>query len=270
MVTTLHGLAFALYLVAVGSLAGSLARGRRRVALGSLVFVTAAVIAHGAALAVYTGTFGELPLVGLAPSLSTLAFLIGGLQVATSGLREARPLGLVLAPLAALFTGIALILGFAPAGEPLAFRGAWFGLHVVLAFIGYAGLAVAFAAGLLFLLQLRTLEGKRFGRIFRFFPSLDATDRLGRLALLVGFPALTLALLLGWAWTVRFEGAINAGDPHVLWAVITWVIFLAALAVRWREPGRGRMAALASVIGFVVIVISFVALRLTMVGGRFL
>src|SRR5690606_6513296 len=145
-------------------------------------------------------------LVGLGPSLSTLSLLVGLGAVTASTLGHARTVGLVLVPVVAALQGVGLGMGIVPTGEPLAFRGVWFALHVLFAFVGYAGLTVAFAAGLMYLLQFRELKSKHFGAIFRFFPPLDTLDRLGRQGLLVGFPFLTLAVVVSWAWTARFEG----------------------------------------------------------------
>src|SRR5690606_4571167 len=111
-----------------------------------------AMAVHAAALIAYTASYSEPPLVGLAPSLSTLAFLITAFLFVTS-LSETRPVGIVLVPLAAILLAIALLIGISPSGEPLAFSGVWFSFHVLLAFLGYASLAVAFAAGLLYLMQ---------------------------------------------------------------------------------------------------------------------
>ena len=60
--------------------------------------------------------------------------------------------------------GYATPAGYQPAGPDRVFGrfDAWFYLHVLLAFGGYAGLALASGAGLLYLLQLRELKDKRF------------------------------------------------------------------------------------------------------------
>lgn len=268
MVLTLHGLALALYVAGTIGLAAALAGGRATAPRWCVGVIAAGVLCHGGALAAFAAEFGELPLVGIAPSLSSLGFVIAVLATGAGGLGEGRPLGLVLVPLVALLVAVALAAGLAPAGEELSFRGPWFALHVVLGFLSYAGLAVAFAAGLLYLLQFRELKGKRFGRMFRFFPPLGTLDRVGRRALAIGFPALSLAIALGWAWTVRFQRSFAVRDPEVIWGLLTWVVFVAALAARAGGAERDRRGALASVIGFVVVVLLYVVLRLSMAEGR--
>jgi len=126
---------------------------------------------------------------------------------------------------------------------------------------------VAFAAGLVYLLQFRELKVKRLGRVFRFFPSLDTLDVVGRRALAIGFAALSIALVLGWAWTVRFQNSFAIGEPDVVWGIVTWFTFLAVIAARVGDPARGRRGAMASVVGFAVVVLVYMVLRLNGAGG---
>jgi HemX protein len=269
IVTVLIALALVLYLGASGALAASFADGRGVAPRTGAAMAKAAVVLHGAGLVAFTARYAELPLVGLAPSLATLAFLIAVFLFAATIAAESRPVGLVLVPLVALLLAVALVLGVAPTGQPMAFRGLWFSLHVLLAFVGYAGLTLAFAAGLLYLLQFRELKGKRLGRVFRFFPSLPVLDTMGRRGLAVGFPALTLALLLAWAWTVRFHRTLAVTDPQVIWGILTWMAFAVVFALRAVQgPATERRAAAASVAGFVVVVVAYLVLRVFMAGGR--
>src|SRR5690554_1064147 len=143
MVAILHGLALILYLLAASVLLRTLAGAHPRAPQRGPAVLGAAVLAHGAGLAAYAAEHGELPLVGLAPSLSVFALLIAAFLFAVAFFREARTLGLVLLPLVSLMLAVALALGIRPSGEALTFRGPWLYLHVLLAFIGYAGLAVA-------------------------------------------------------------------------------------------------------------------------------
>jgi HemX protein len=268
MVLLLHTLALLSYLLAGGVVAVTFATDRVTVPRASAALLAGGVGIHALALAAFVVRFAELPLVGLAPSFSTLAFLIGGFLLVATVAGEGRPVGLVLIPLIGVLLGAALVLGIAPAGEPLAFRGVWFAFHVVLAFIGYAGFAVAFAAGLCYLLQFRQLKGRHFGRVFRFFPALPTLDRLGRWGVLIGFPALTAALLLGWAWTARFRQTLAFTDPKIGWAVFTWLLLGSVLLARRGGAAGERRGAALSVVGFGLVVIAYLVLRLGLAGGR--
>lgn len=271
MTLSLHLAALGLYALAALLLGAALARGDRRLPAVATATTGVAVACHVAALVAYRAQWGELPLVGLGPSLSFLALLVGLGSFGVATLGRTGPLGLVLVPVAAVLAAAAEWTGLHPLGvEPMAFGGRWFVLHVVLAMLGYAGLTVAFAAGLMYLVQFRALKTKRFGAAFRFFPPLDTLDRTGKAALIAGMAFLSLALLVGWAWTERFQRPMGAGNPKVIWGVLSWVVFAAALAVRAGGGTRGLRSALASVLGFAVVVVSYVLLRLATAGGGFL
>ncbi|HEX2202844.1 MAG TPA: cytochrome c biogenesis protein CcsA [Longimicrobium sp.] len=262
MTATLHLIALALYALSAALLGVSMARTDRRLPSVATGVLGAAIVLHGADLfLLYPREYGEPPLVGLGPSLSVLALLVaaGSLGIATIG--RTGPVGLVLVPVAAALAAVAEIAGVRPSGEVMDFRGPWFVGHVVLAMLGYAGLTVAFAAGLLYLLQYRELKSKRFGAVFRYFPPLDTLDRIGRGALVAGMSFLTAALLVGWAWTERFEHPMSPGNPKVIWGVLSWLVFAAALLARAGGGRPARRSALASVLGFAVVVVWYLLLR---------
>lgn len=263
----IHGLALLFYIGAFVLWAGALWRGGRGRETGWAFGLAAAGVAtHLVALADYTAAHGELPLTGLGPSLSSLALVIGLGLMATLALGEASRVGIVLVPLILLLEGTATVLGVEPRpGPPLDFQGAWFSLHVTLAFVGYSGMAVAFAAGLLYLIQFHELKVKHLGRLFRFLPALATLDRLVRTGLVVGVVTLGLGLALGWAWTVRFRGSLEVGDPKVVWGVFSWAVLVASLATRLGPGRRDRRGAVAAVVGFSVVAAAYVLLRTTVV-----
>lgn len=233
-------------------------RGAVRATLG------AAVAAHLAALVGFAAVHGTLPLVGLGPASSTLAFLIGAVALVASLRPETRPAGLFLLPLLLLLLGEALVVGVEPAARQTAFRGPWFVFHVGSVFAGYAGLLLASAAATMYLLQFRSLKRKEFGSVFRFFPSLESLDRLNRVGLHFGFPALTLGLVAGWSWTLTYGGSgLALGNPQVVLGIVTWVAYLVAIFVRVAPEWRDARAAAASAAAFVVTLAAFLALRLT-------
>lgn len=270
MIAVLHAAALAAYVLSAVLLVRSLAQGGRSVPWTASAALAAGVLLHAGALAWFTARYGELPLAGIGPSLSTLGLVIALFVLGAASLGEARPLGIAVVPLAALLCALAIALGVTPS-EPGDFFGSrtWFYLHVLLAFGGYAGLALASGAGLLYLLQLRELKDKRFGRVFRFLPSLDTLEDVGRRSLVVGLISLTLGLALAWAWTVHFQGSLQLGEPKVVWAVGTWLVMAAALGLRGGGPRRERWGAALSVGGFVLVVVAYLVLRVGMIGEGF-
>jgi ABC-type uncharacterized transport system permease subunit len=270
MTTALHILTLGLYVLVGGMYSLSLAAGKNAVPKPGVALIAAAVLAHTAALIAFTSHYRELPLVGVGASLSSFAFLIGACLLAAALATESRPLGLVLAPIIALLLIAVLALGVAPTGADFEFGGVWFAAHVVLAFIGYAGMALAFASSLLYLLQFRELKHKHFGRLFRFMPSLEMLDKVAHRALLIGFATLTLALVLGWAWTVQFRDSFEMSDPKVVWAMFTWIAFAVALASR-TGAGAERRGARMNIAAFTVIILAYVVIRIAAArGGVFL
>ncbi len=232
-------------------------------------WVAAGAVAHGVATLLYTWRFGQLPLVGLAPSLASLALLVALALVLLRALRAAGAVGLLLAPVAALLLGFALVVGVEPATEAPIYRAPWLGVHVGLSFTGYAGLLVAAAASAMYLLQFRQLKQKRFGAVFRFFPDLETLDHVSGRALLAGFTALTLGLLVGWGWTLSFGTSPRWNMPQVVWGVLTWVVFVAALAARalwgWVGPKRAWL----NVLGFAAVLAAYFVLKWNAPEARF-
>lgn len=222
----------------------------------------ATVLVHAGALAAFTVRTGSLPLVGLGPASSSLAFVLAVTALTTALRQDLRAARLFILPLAIALLAEAVLVGVEATARQTAFRGPWFVAHVGTAFVGYGGLSLASAAAAMYLLQFRSLKEKRFGSVFRYFPSLDALDRLNRMGLAVGFPALTLGLLAGWGWTLTYGRGLALGDPQVVLGMVTWVAYLIPIGVRLRrEWGEGRVA-WSAVLAFVVTAAVFVSLRI--------
>lgn len=257
-----YATAAALYLAASIRHAVRFARARSGTTTLVAVIIYLGLLAHLIATGLYWARYGEPPLVGLGPSLASLALLIAlalaGLGVSAS----ARSLGLILAPVVAVVLVLAMSFGIEPTGSELAFRGKWLLLHISLSFIGYVGWVVAAAAALVYLLQFHELKQKRLGAVFEFFPPLQTLDRLSEWALVTGFASLTLGISLGWAWTIRFEGGFRWSDPKVIWAVVTWFALLMALWARFSGGRTSRQAAVWNVAGFGVVLVAYLVAKL--------
>jgi ABC-type uncharacterized transport system permease subunit len=232
--------------------------------------VGVAVVVHAVALGSFWARHGELPLSGPGAALSSLAFVGGMALLALLPIRQVARVGVALLPFIVVCLGVALLVGIRPSDQALAFQGAGFVLHVTFAFLGYQGLALASAAGCLYLVQHHELKAKRMGRFFHFIPPLATLDLLGQVGVWVGFVALTLALGFGWAWTAQHPGVLAPSDPKVIWAVLSWAIFAAVLLLRRGKGRREYRSALASVVGFSIVLGTYLVVRLTAPGGGFL
>lgn len=259
-----HFLVLVLYLAAFLLWFSTLITGGR--SRQSLPAWTAAVgvAVHVAALARFTLIYGELPLVGLGPSLSMLALLTGIGLAAALALREGGRVGIVLLPLAFTLQVTALLAGIRPSGVAPDFRGGWFILHAGLGLAGIVGVSLAGAAGWLYLAQLRELKEKRMGRLFHFLPPLVTLDRLGHVGSRMGFVLLTLSLALGWAWTVRFRGTFGQDTAQMWWGLFSWLVMLSAIVARGLGEGSAeRRSAVANSLAFLLIAAGYLVLRLS-------
>jgi ABC-type uncharacterized transport system permease subunit len=232
----------------------------------AIAFPCAGAAAHVVALS-------QLTLVGLGPALSMLAFCLVLLQLASERLVRGSAVSFFAAPLATGLVGLAVLSGLSPGTEIPASRTTWLALHVALSVLGLALMALAFIAAALYLLQFRELKARRFGQVFQLFPPLERLDQLNRFALVAGFPALTLGLLLAVGYGARFSGGagLHVAKAQLVWGLFTWVVLGWAVWVRVVRHWGGRRAALASIAGFSAVLLVYVALKLVQPGAeRFL
>ena len=214
----------------------------------------------------------QLTLVGLGPALSMLALCLVLLQLASERLLRGSAVSFFAAPVATGLLGLAILSGLTPDASPAPGRNTWFVLHVVLSVLGVALMALAFIAAALYLLQFRELKARRFGQIFQLFPPLERLDQLNRFALVAGFPALTLGVLLALGYGARFSGdGLHLAKAQLVWGIFTWGVLAWAVWVRVVRHWAGRRAAFASIAGFAAVILVYVALKLAQPGvERFL
>jgi len=156
-----------------------------------------------------------------------------------------------------------------PEARPVVGRSPWSILHVTISILGLAMLALAFIAAALYLLQFRELKAKRFGQVFRLFPPLERLDQLNHLSLVVGFPTVTLGVLLGFG--VRYAGGVPVDAAQVVWGMLMWLVLGWTVGVRLVRHWAGRRAAFASIASFAAVLLVYLALKLTAPGTeRFL
>ena len=182
---------------------------------------------------------GQLPLTGLGPSLSFAGLVLAVTLLVVELAARDVSLTLVAAPLAAIPTICANLIGLVPGVEPVGARGVWLFAHIALSFVGIAAFATAAAAGCMYLVERRELKSRRFGAIFRFFPPLATLDRVNHVAAIAGWLGLTLGVVLAVTYSLAYH---EMSVPKLVWATGAWlaVCGIALGRVRGRLAGAAR------------------------------
>jgi cytochrome c-type biogenesis protein CcsB len=252
-------LLFTLAFYAVGALQVLLQALTRRKLLTSWT-VTATLIGfalHTASLAQRWTEAGHFPAVGLHDVTSFLAWALVLVFLMTYTRTRVEALGLAVYPVAFALVLVSNMTPAAESDDPI-LRSYFLPIHATLAFLGYAALFVAFAMGLLYLVQERELKSRSPRRLYYILPSLERCDTIGGRSVEVGFAFLTLAIVTGMLWSYRARGVYWTGDAKEWTALIAWVLYVALVLARHRTGWGGRRAALLGIAGFAAVVLTFV------------
>ena len=137
----------------------------------------------------------------------------------------------------------------------------WLPMHVWFAFLGDALLGISACLAGMYLIQERQLKRKRLGPFYYRLPPLDLVDRLSYRCISIGFPFLTLGILTGSIWLKSAQGAyIDWQDGRQTATLLTWFLYAALLHGRLIAGWRGRKVAWLNIIGFLVILGTFLQL----------
>jgi ABC-type uncharacterized transport system permease subunit len=208
-----------------------------------------------------TWRWQQFPSATVSQALSVVAFAIALVYLFLEWLGGERATGVWLVGQVLVFQLLAAVLNQPRPPRRELFEHPLFGIHVFLALLGYAAFAVAASYGFLFLRLYRELKGARFSVFYGKLPPLEVLERMMTGALVVGFLALTGALLDGAVWLRQIAPTEWRADPTVLLSLATWALYGGALLLRRMRRWQGRQTAVASLAGLGVIVVSLVAVN---------
>lgn len=125
--------------------------------------------------------------------------------------------------------------------------------HVLSYLVAYAAMARAF---LLSLSSLWKPPGER-----------ERWERASHANAMLGFPLMTLGLLLGAFWAKYAWGDYWSWDPKEVWSLITWFTYLLYFHVRLERRRSPRWSVFLLGLGFAVIVVTLFVVNLTPLFG---
>jgi len=209
---------------------------------------------------------GRTPITNLHESLSFFSLALVGIFIAFERRYKACILGSFISPLALVLMIVSSL--FPAAITPLnpSLKSNWLAVHTTLAFLGYATFAVAFGAGIMYLIQEHFLKSRRLGAMYQKLPSLDTLDDINYRCLTFGFPLLTFAIITGAIWAETAWGTYWSWDPKETWSLVTWFVYAALLHGRLTTGWRGKRAAVLAIVGFFIMLFTFLGVNLLLPG----
>ncbi|MCS7307320.1 MAG: c-type cytochrome biogenesis protein CcsB [Aquificaceae bacterium] len=195
------------------------------------------------------------PWSNLFEALTFWSFVVGFIYLFLERKYGIRLIGAVVVPLVfglsafALFYASKDIVPLMPA-----LRSYWLYVHVVTAFVGYAGFTVGFGGAVFYLIK------ERFPQLP--LPSREVLDEITYKSIVLVFPLWTASIILGAAWANEAWGGYWSWDPKEVWSLIVWLFFGAYLHARQMLGWKGKRTAWMVVFGFITVLICFFAVNL--------
>lgn len=228
---------------------------RRDQAPAKLTMVAlAAGIALCLAVVVMRLARGHAPAASGFDTFALLALLAGAGAAYLQAVNALGRAGLVLMPLATAWTAMAVGLS-GPAYHDFA-RDTWTVVHVTLATSAALAFAAAAIGGWLYLRKHRQLRRKDPRMFQGGTPSLERLGRFLRRALPVSFILVTATIIAGLADAFGRHAYFRnwVTHPKMLTAGVTWLIYSVALHAAYARRFRARLAAILSIVGFILLV----------------
>jgi ABC-type transport system involved in cytochrome c biogenesis permease subunit len=130
-----------------------------------------------------------------------------------------------------------------------ALQSPWFVPHVVVYLLSYALLGVSAFVGLLGVINIYRKK---------------AVNHLSQLAdnvVYIGFALLTMGLLFGALWAKEAWGHYWTWDPKEVWALITWLVYLLYIHLRYSFSTRHKWAFWSLLIAFIMLLVCWFGLN---------
>lgn len=122
-------------------------------------------------------------------------------------------------------------------------------VHVAAAVIAYGAFAVGFGLAVVYLIQTRSRPPSS--------PQMETIDRISYQSVIIGFPFLTLTIILGAVWAEIAWGRYWGWDPKETASLVTWLLYTIYLHARIMRGWHGKKAAGLLIIGFCAVLFTF-------------
>jgi ABC-type uncharacterized transport system permease subunit len=225
-------------------------------------------VVHTAYLANIAISTHQLPVTTVRESLLVLAWILAVIDLyLVVRSPKTSAVGLFLLPVVVALSAFAGLEGrrAVDAGWAGSVR-FWGAVHGGFWLLGAVLTCVAFAFGLMYLVQAARLKHKRPASLGFALPSLEQSERWNYWAITMAFPLLTIGFWIGVllvpATRTSGEPALSWTDPKILSAAGLWLFFAVLLNAHFRPAMRGRRVMVLTVLAFVFLLFTWVGVGL--------
>lgn len=198
---------------------------------------------------------GRPPFANMYEALVLMAWCIAFVYIVFNAFARVRFLGGAVSLLVLLMMNFVATLDSSIVPLMPALQSKWISIHVITYFIGYGGLTLSFIAGIYYLI------------VRRGNPALAAElDRYGYRFIAFAFPFLTIGMTTGSVWASAAWGTYWGWDPKETCSLITWLVYALYLHLRATRGWKEYRAAYLSVIGYLVVLFTFVGVNFILPG----
>ncbi|GAA4780304.1 c-type cytochrome biogenesis protein CcsB [Microbacterium gilvum] len=207
---------------------------------------------------------GRVPWSNMYEFAMTGTLLITAVYLGVLFWKDLRFLGAFMTGLVTVLLGASSMfyVEIVPLMDPL--KSIWLVIHVFVASLATAFLALAFGLSVLQLLQARrerlavAAEGAAPRRsMLRTIPSAEALEGLAYRFAIIGFIFWTFTLIAGAVWANDAWGRYWGFDTKEVWTFIIWVLYAGYIHARATRGWRGTRSAWLSIVGFVAVIFNF-------------
>ena len=167
----------------------------------------------------------------------------------------ATPLGLMLFAMSAPYLAAVVQV-------PPSLTTSFYALHIGALFLSLALLALAFAAGALFLFIEARIKSKQTMKGFWLdMPALSILDKINAITTMTGFPLYTLGIVAGLIWAKPVFGGTVTGDPKEVISIVIWLMYSVLFHNRLTKGWKGRKPAQLAVFVFILCLFSIIVVN---------
>ena len=226
----------------------------RKRALGWLaVFgVSAGFLSQTIALVLRWHLAGHPPLASMFEYASVMSWMAAGSLAVLVARTRRFEIGAYVSPLIIAMMAIASVVPKEIYQQLVpALQSYWLHIHVSMAALGEGAFALSCGLAIAYLIKARTPGTTP--------AELERLDSLNHQVISIGYPLFTLgALFAGAIWAYSAWGTFWSWDPKEVGSLIIWLFYTGYLHARYRRGWRGRRAAVLAIVGFAMVIFSFV------------